>query len=560
MAAIDQPQNTINKLQNHEEQQQDAACTTTTRIEDFAKPQEAGESTGITEENPPNRQKRRLNLQVNVPPRDVDPSSPECVKIDMPPTPTPTVTGAKLPPRPSPTSARVNAPLSPSMYRANAPPSPSISWVNAPPSPSVPRVNAPPSPSISRAKSSIKNLLPRLSFKFKNSTSEIEKAAILALGESSATVREKSFVSRSPSLTKLFSSKIRRTSSLPVTPIAHSNPESMHGRNVIDPIASTEKEPQRHIARSLSVPMNEKSVTIRRADSLSAVFRVIPSTPRVTVAAGTTLDTSTSDAAAAENIEGDGEDIPEEEAVCRICFVELSEGGDTFKMECSCKGELALAHKECTVKWFSIKGNKNCDVCKQEVLNLPVTLLRIQTINLQNRPQQTTQRYRIWQDVPVLVIVSMLAYFCFLEQLLVTKMGTGAIAISLPFSCILGLLASMTSSTMVVRKFVWVYAAVQFILVVLFAHLFYSLLHMQAVLSILLSTFAGFGVAMSVNSILIEVLRWRQRRRMLLRDTSRPSQFTVQQERLPEAGQAPQTNPLPQHEIVIESLDPPRGN
>lgn len=27
-------------------------------------------------------------------------------------------------------------------------------------------------------------------------------------------------------------------------------------------------------------------------------------------------------------------------------------------------------------------------------------------------------------------------------------MGTGAIAISLPFSCVLGLLASMTSSTM----------------------------------------------------------------------------------------------------------------
>lgn len=31
----------------------------------------------------------------------------------------------------------------------------------------------------------------------------------------------------------------------------------------------------------------------------------------------------------------------------------------------------------------------------------------------------SAQFYRIWQEVPVLVIVSMLAYFCFLEQLLV---------------------------------------------------------------------------------------------------------------------------------------------
>jgi hypothetical protein len=38
---------------------------------------------------------------------------------------------------------------------------------------------------------------------------------------------------------------------------------------------------------------------------------------------------------------------------------------------------------------------------------------------------------------------------------------------------------------------------------------------MQAVISIILATFAGFGVAMSANSLIVEMLRWRARSRRI---------------------------------------------
>ncbi|KAL2345048.1 hypothetical protein Fmac_006333 [Flemingia macrophylla] len=311
--------------------------------------------------------------------------------------------------------------------------------------------------SSTKSKPTDKTHIPKLSFKLHN-----KEASIPALEGSASEPPQKPVISRT------LSPSGKKISSLPVTPIAQSNLESEHGGNIAYPATHVNKGQRLLMHRSRSVPV----LTEDGNTYVGGMFRIVPTTPRLAGSKATSMKSPPDDTAENE----DGEDILEDEAVCRICLIELGEGADTLKMECSCKGELALAHQECAVKWFGIKGNRTCDVCKQEVQNLPVTLLRVlngQTLNL----TRSRNQYRAWQNVPILVIINILAYFCFLEQLLVPSMGSGAVVISLPFSCIVGLLASMTSTTMVRREHVWAYAIVQFAMVVLAGRLSYSLWH-----------------------------------------------------------------------------------
>ena len=151
------------------------------------------DSTGITEDTTHAHVWKRSNLFLEIPSRTLEDSSQESVVIKMPPTPS-------LTPR------KVNFLLTPS--------------------PSDARINGSPGPSSTRGKSSLKSLLPKLSFKHRSITSDIEKAANFAPESSSTSLREKPSISRTLSLTKIFSPRINRTSSLPVAHIAHSNPES----------------------------------------------------------------------------------------------------------------------------------------------------------------------------------------------------------------------------------------------------------------------------------------------------------------------------------------------
>ncbi|XP_041991537.1 uncharacterized protein LOC121742466 [Salvia splendens] len=420
------------------------------------------------------KQWRKPNLFLEIPTR-ADESPPEVVQINMPPTPIPT-------------PKRVNFLLT-SDFNDSLP-------------------NESSEPSSARGKPSIMSFMPKLGFKHWGSNSDVDKAVNVDSSSSTVATQDKLSISRSWSLTKIFTPRIKRASSMPVPEVPNQNLESIHGGNVNSHLTVGIKEVG-HMSRSHSLPVINKENGIPK---LNSFFRVIPSTPKVRDAESEVSVASTGKND--ENNEAGGEDIPEEEAVCRICLVELCEDGETFKLECNCKGELSLAHRECAVKWFAIKGNKTCEVCKQEVLNLPVTLLRVQSSVTRATDFREIEfnGHRIWQELPILVIVGMLAYFCFLEQLLVKNLKSSAIAISLPVSCVLGLLSSMTSSAMVKRRFVWAYASCQFILVVLFAHIFYNVIHVQPVVSILLSTFAGFGVAMSGASVIVEIIRWRERR------------------------------------------------
>lgn len=59
---------------------------------------------------------------------------------------------------------------------------------------------------------------------------------------------------------------------------------------------------------------------------------------------------------------------------CRICHLSFDgsnpESGIPIELGCSCKNDLAAAHKQCAEAWFKIRGNKTCEICGSTARNV----------------------------------------------------------------------------------------------------------------------------------------------------------------------------------------------
>lgn len=152
------------------------------------------ESSEFGQETPHNKHPRKPNLSLEIPSRNLEISPLDFVQMQMPPTPTPTPKKVNFILTPSPTDARANTSPGPSSFKA---------------------------------KSSMKQLLPKMSFKYKNSSSDAERTTNVLSGGP----QEKPSMSRSWSLTRIFTPRMKRTSSLPLTHISRSNSEIIRGGN-----------------------------------------------------------------------------------------------------------------------------------------------------------------------------------------------------------------------------------------------------------------------------------------------------------------------------------------
>ncbi|KAJ8899806.1 hypothetical protein K2173_019506 [Erythroxylum novogranatense] len=88
---------------------------------------------------------------------------------------------------------------------------------------------------------------------------------------------------------------------------------------------------------------------------------------------------------------------------CRICHLCLEssshESGVPIELGCSCKGDLAAAHKRCAEAWFKIRGNKTCEICQSIARNIAGPN-EIESIEQPNEMSNTPTAQTVTASVP----------------------------------------------------------------------------------------------------------------------------------------------------------------
>lgn len=343
------------------------------------------------------------------------------------------------------------------------------------------------SPSVLNGNSSAGGFFRGLSFKKRTTTLDGERSHLLNSDPKGTP--------ESPALKNLMRNFTWKCTSLPVTPASNLYPlitTPSSTRTFSERERTQASASQATVSRSLSMP--GKNFVIVRSSSFAT---------KENLATDNDVDQITPVPVPED------QEIPEEEAVCRICLDTCDER-NILKMECSCKGALQLVHEECAIKWFSTKGNTSCEVCGKEVLNLPVIILRVpNATQRENREQSQPNSISAWQDFVVLVLISTICYFFLLEQLLLPDLKTNALIVSAPFAFTLGFTGSVFAVILAIKEHIWTYSAVEFALAALFLHIFYALLQLSPVLSILIASGLGFGLTMLLNSLYIRFFSWR---------------------------------------------------
>ncbi|KAI5062265.1 hypothetical protein GOP47_0022804 [Adiantum capillus-veneris] len=96
------------------------------------------------------------------------------------------------------------------------------------------------------------------------------------------------------------------------------------------------------------------------------------------------------------------EEVPGE--CCRVCHLTVDKSpsaGHVIKLGCACKDDLALAHQRCAETWFTIKGNRTCEICGSTAQNILGNRNGVLWNDMEASHQGSSRAERCWQNQPL---------------------------------------------------------------------------------------------------------------------------------------------------------------